>query len=85
MPLYEYRRQTCGHVFEAIARQTASQKEMECPRCNSRNTKVAVTSPALIRAEDACHASGRRCCGRTERCENPPCSSQHSGASQTRG
>lgn len=52
MPLYEYRCETCGEVFDARA--TLQQKmaglQPECPRCHSRNTTQQFRSLNVIHA-----------------------------------
>ncbi len=44
MPIYEYRCQDCGTIFEKMARFSDSEKNPECPDCESDNTQKLVSS-----------------------------------------
>jgi len=41
MPIYEYRCEDCGTVFEKLARTSGTPLEVECPNCGSRNCQKA--------------------------------------------
>ena len=43
-----------------------------CPNCGSQNLDRLISAPNLLRGRTT--TSGTTCCGRTERCEMPPCS-----------
>ncbi len=72
MPLYDFKCRACGKVTEFLLSGHAHDTEQLCPNCGSRNLERLMSAPALLR--NPTH-SGATCCGRTERCEAPPCSS----------
>jgi len=39
MPIYEYRCLDCNEKFEKLVLSSAKAKDVECPRCHSRNVK----------------------------------------------
>lgn len=43
MPIYEYRCQKCGHVFDKFVRGTSSVSEVECPECHSRDCRKNIS------------------------------------------
>ena len=71
MPIYEYRCKTCGHMFEALVRTVSGDEDVRCTNCGSANLLRGLYVPVLLRGE-ASHP-GSTCCGRSERCETPPC------------
>jgi putative FmdB family regulatory protein len=73
MPIYEYECGDCGKTSEYLIRNTSAIGALECPSCKSTNLKRVVSVPSIIHESE--HESGHTCCGRTERCETPPCSS----------
>lgn len=75
MPIYDYECQECSQVFEVFLRSYDS-KDTECPGCGSKNLKRLISASYVIRANTS--ESGTTCCGRTERCEAPPCSAEGS-------
>ncbi|RLC69581.1 MAG: zinc ribbon domain-containing protein [Chloroflexi bacterium] len=75
MPIYEYKCQECGKVSEIFLR-SLQDKDIGCPSCGSKNLERVVSASYLIRMGAA--APGTTCCGRTERCETPPCSTEDS-------
>jgi putative FmdB family regulatory protein len=72
MPIYEYRCLHCGRVSEILLRSSDS-IDIECPSCGGKNLEKILSASYAIRMDSS--MSGRTCCGRTERCEMPPCSS----------
>jgi putative FmdB family regulatory protein len=70
MPIYEYMCRSCGHVSEVLAHGFFSPRNPECPQCGSEMERL-ITTPALIKNPGN---KGTTCCGREERCEQPPCS-----------
>jgi len=72
MPIYDYRCQECGKVSEILLR-SLDDKDIGCPGCGSKNLERLISTSYLIRMDAT--APGTTCCGRTERCETPPCSS----------
>jgi putative FmdB family regulatory protein len=75
MPIYEYECQQCGDITE-IYQKTSSKGPVFCENCGSRNTVKLVSAPALLQVANHSNTSskGTTCCGRTERCDTPPCS-----------
>jgi putative FmdB family regulatory protein len=39
MPIYEYRCENCGKVFEKLTKACNRDEEMECPVCGSKETR----------------------------------------------
>jgi putative FmdB family regulatory protein len=73
MPVYEYACADCGYRFE-YAYKIGDVRELKCPSCGSKSVSKLISIPGLVRSSGLSHG-GRTCCGRTERCEKPPCSS----------
>jgi putative FmdB family regulatory protein len=48
MPIYEYRCQECQHSFDVLTSFTQRDKAQVCPNCESRRTRVMVSSFAAI-------------------------------------
>lgn len=71
MPIYEYRCLNCGRISEILLR-NLDNENIECPICGSENLEKLLSASYAIRMNDS--MAGRTCCGRTERCETPPCS-----------
>ena len=71
MPIYEYRCLECGKISEVFLRSPDNQS-IECPICGSKNLERLLSASYSIRMDTS--MPGRTCCGRTERCEMPPCS-----------
>jgi len=81
MPTYEYQCENCGYKFEKF--QKMSDKPMKkCPKCDKEVKRLIGAGIGVIFKGKGLYAtdyrdnspSGRTCCGRTERCEKPPCS-----------
>ena len=70
MPIYEYKCGECGKVSEILQR--TAEGEVKCPSCSSENMSRLFSASYMIKSDAA--ESGTTCCGRTERCEMPPCS-----------
>ncbi len=71
MPIYEFRCQNCGTLFEVLVR--SSGDDVACPSCGATLLEKQVSAPALV-SMGTQREAGRTCCGREERCERPPCS-----------
>jgi putative FmdB family regulatory protein len=71
MPIYDYRCRECGRVSEVFVRTTTG--KVRCPHCGSEGMEQLVSASYMIKMD--AEAPGTTCCGRTERCETPPCSS----------
>ena len=79
MPTYSYICEQCGHRFEKL-QEINAERDRECPRCGG-NTRRLIGRVGFIMKGSGFHttdhdhdSSGLTCCGRTERCEEPPCS-----------
>jgi len=75
MPIYDYKCIDCGTVSEILVRYS-DEGEIHCPQCNSGNMVKLPTASYLIKTGTG--APGTTCCGRTERCDSPPCSTGNS-------
>ena len=71
MPIYDFRCQECGKVSEIFLRSIDSQAA-RCPGCGSDNMERLISASYTIKMNAS--APGTTCCGKTERCETPPCS-----------
>jgi putative FmdB family regulatory protein len=77
MPTYEYQCEHCGYKFEKF--QKMSDKALkECPKCGKEIRRLIGEGMGVIFKGKADYKdnsfSGETCCGRTERCDTPPCS-----------
>jgi len=72
MPIYTYKCQECGETFEFLMMKNS--EEPRCPKCGGIKVEKQFTAPASIRRGNS-NQEGITCCGRTERCDSPPCSS----------
>ncbi len=72
MPIYEFKCQVCGKVSEFLLSGPLDNKTSGCPECGSHHLVRLISAPVLLRTQT--NAPGTTCCGRTERCETPPCS-----------
>jgi putative FmdB family regulatory protein len=72
MPIYEYKCQSCGHISEFLVRNLESSKKPVCLNCGSDDLQKLLSAPVLL--TETANNHGTTCCGRTERCDNPPCS-----------
>jgi putative FmdB family regulatory protein len=43
MPIYEFKCQQCGHVFDKFFRSMSSSPQVECPKCHSTECRKNVT------------------------------------------
>lgn len=72
MPIYEFKCKECGKVSEVLFRSWEGASGI-CPQCGSSDTERLLSGGYSIRTESD-PAPGATCCGRTERCDSPPCS-----------
>ena len=80
MPIYAYRCGNCGNVSEIIVGISNQSDTLQCKDCGS----TALTKIPTF-ATVATHYSrpkGKTCCGRDERCDTPPCSTDSSCCSE---
>jgi len=70
MPIYEFKCEECGKVSELFLRSTNHQST-RCPECGSENLERLFSASYMIKMDAS--EPGTTCCGRTERCESPPC------------
>lgn len=81
MPTYEYQCGNCGYKFEKF-QQMSDKALKECPKCGKEIKRLIGRGMGVIFKGKGFYAtdykdsssSGRTCCGRTERCDKPPCS-----------
>ena len=87
MPTYEYQCTSCGHAFEKFQNMTDEPLSV-CPQCGKKIKRIIGAGMGVIFKGKGFYATdykrnnpagkfpsqGRTCCGRTERCEKPPCS-----------
>ncbi|MFC1944540.1 zinc ribbon domain-containing protein [Chloroflexota bacterium] len=71
MPIYDFKCQECGTVSEILYRSLDSQAN-HCPSCGSESMEKLFSASYTVRREAS--APGATCCGKVERCETPPCS-----------
>lgn len=80
MPTYEYECEYCGYRFEKL--QNMSDRPIrKCPECGRNVKRLIGTGIGVISKKSGFYAtdyesrsSGTTCCGRSQRCEKPPCS-----------
>ncbi|HID92991.1 MAG TPA: zinc ribbon domain-containing protein [bacterium (Candidatus Stahlbacteria)] len=73
MPIYEYRCENCGQINEVFQKGLELEAPIACSNCGSIKLTKLISAPAMVKAEDS-SIKGTTCCGRTERCDTPPCS-----------
>lgn len=82
MPTYEYQCENCGYKFEKFQKMS-DEPLKECPKCGKGIKRLIGAGMGIIFKGKGFYAtdyknnspsSGRTCCGRTERCDKPPCS-----------
>lgn len=71
MPIYEYQCHTCGARVEMLVR--GAEDALRCPHCSAPLTHRLLSTPYISKGLTA-RQPGHTCCGRTERCDAPPCS-----------
>ena len=70
MPIYDFKCQECGTISEILLR--SSDQAARCPDCGGENMERLISASYMVKTDVA--GPGTTCCGRTERCETPPCS-----------
>ena len=75
MPIYEYKCKKCGEINEFLEGIITNEEEKICKFCGSNQLiKIPSTTNVISGRGIIGSQGGRTCCGRTERCEKPPCS-----------
>ena len=77
MPIFDFKCRNCGKVSEIIIRK--ADEEVTCPECGNRKMEKLIASSYTVRQSDSLSRNSPKsgtCCGRSERCETPPCSSE---------
>ena len=78
MPVYEYKCESCGRVFEFFQQ---GKETPICPDCGSINLTRLISTPARVGVVASTGVNdapkGTTCCGKTERCDTPPCSTDN--------
>lgn len=72
MPIYEYKCRECGEIAEFRITSQSQVGLLICKKCGSQNMDRLISIPSIFTGRSA--SSGHTCCGKTERCEKPPCS-----------
>ena len=81
MPTYEYQCEDCGYKFEKFQKMS-DELIKKCPKCSGSLKRLIGAGMGIIFKGSGFYATdygkamppGGTCCGRTERCEKPPCS-----------
>jgi putative FmdB family regulatory protein len=74
MPIFEYHCKACGSVSEFLIG-VGHEQPISCKQCGSLEMERILSTPFFL-ASAAKNKQGHTCCGREERCERPPCSSE---------
>ncbi|MDP2922681.1 MAG: zinc ribbon domain-containing protein [Candidatus Omnitrophota bacterium] len=69
MPTYEYLCESCGYKFERFQKMSDAPIK-ECPQCGKEVKRIIGAGMGVIFKGSG---SIKTCCGRTERCDKPPC------------
>lgn len=72
MPVYEYKCRECGEISEYRVTAPDEKGSLACKSCGSPEIDRKISVPSISSGARA--SSGHTCCGKTERCEKPPCS-----------
>jgi putative FmdB family regulatory protein len=74
MPIYEYRCLQCGEISEMFLHGPERQN-VQCPVCGSYKLDKLLSASYTLKTDVS--TPGMTCCGRAERCQTPPCSSDN--------
>ena len=75
MPIYEYRCNQCGEISEMLIGVSSGNEILQCKHCGSTNLKK-ILSVSSFAVTDSGWVPGATCCGRKERCDAPPCTTE---------
>ncbi len=78
MPIYEYKCQACGKVFEKLILSGGKEEDVRCPECSCDNLKKLVSAPFLPSSvgKPANDTTPGSCCGSSpdkEKCQPGSC------------
>ncbi|MCK9614678.1 MAG: hypothetical protein M0R48_04135 [Candidatus Omnitrophica bacterium] len=74
MPIYEFKCKDCGKISEFLIGVGQNKLEKKCSFCESKKLeKIFSQTFVPINNSIGCLQGGKTCCGRTERCDKPPC------------
>lgn len=73
MPIYEYKCMDCGEVSEVLMGMGSRDEPAKCKHCGSDHVE-RILSASFISVRAGMPKGGTTCCGRTERCDTPHCS-----------
>lgn len=76
MPIYEYKCRECGEVSEVLTGMGARDEPALCKHCGSNHVE-RILSASFISVKGGMQKGEATCCGRTERCDTPPCSTDN--------
>jgi putative FmdB family regulatory protein len=74
MPIYEYRCLQCGEISEIFLRSLEGQN-VQCSVCGSDKLDKLLSASYTLKT--GVSTPGTTCCGRAERCQTSPCSSDN--------
>jgi putative FmdB family regulatory protein len=74
MPIYEYQCGNCGELSEFIVDGALREQPVTCRVCGSEDMRRVLSRNVIGRSRGP--SGGRTCCGRQERCERPPCTTE---------
>ena len=72
MPIYDYRCSDCGKVSEIMVKVSGHSETIQCKQCGSASLSKIPTVASIATRYSRPH--GKTCCGRDDRCDTPPCS-----------
>ena len=47
MPMYDYKCNSCGNKFDKLVSFSASDKDIECPKCNKNGSEKLLCAPNI--------------------------------------
>jgi putative FmdB family regulatory protein len=75
MPIYEYVCESCGKVSEFLVGVGQGEATIGCKHCGSSHVKQQLSAGNFSMSGSRSRPQGgKTCCGKEERCDNPPCS-----------
>ena len=74
MPIYEYKCLECGRTSEFLVGVGSEDVSLQCSHCGSDQLhKIFSTYTVQRSGASSGPQHGKTCCGREERCSEPPC------------